>query len=278
MELKKNHWISMGIGGFIILISLFLAGTKFFFFFIGIGIIVAISPIVISTINETRIAAQKEEMFLEFARSLVESVKAGTPISKSIINIRNKPFGVLSENIKKLANQISLGIPLKAALEVFSRDINNKTVSRSIVLIGQAEQAGGDIGQILQAVANAVSMSDKLKKERLASINTLVVQGYIIFFVFIIIILVMQFKIVPMVSGMADVGTIEGVGITISGEPINPQDISNAFLYLLLIQGFFNGLTIGKLSEGDMKAGVKHSFALMLMSFLIATGANIFFG
>jgi len=59
---------------------------------------------------------------------------------------------------------------------------------------------------------------------------------------------------------------------------INPNEISNAFLYLLLIQGFFSGLTIGKLTEGDVKAGIRHSFALMLMSFLIATGANVIFG
>ena len=29
-------------------------------------------------------------MFLEFARNLVESVKSGTPISRSILNIRKK--------------------------------------------------------------------------------------------------------------------------------------------------------------------------------------------
>jgi len=49
-------------------------------------------------------------------------------------------------------------------------------------------------------------------------------------------------------------------------------------LYLLLIQGLFTGLTIGKLSEGNAKAGLKHSFALVLFSFLISAGANLIFG
>jgi len=48
-------------------------------------------------------------------------------------------------------------------------------------------------------------------------------------------------------------------------------------LYLLLVQGFFSGLAVGKLAEGTLKAGVKHSFALMILSFLSSTGANIFF-
>lgn len=278
MEIKKTHWIGIGVAAAIIIISLFLIGTRFFFFVFGMGIVIAIAPFVFSMINEARTSAEKEEMFLEFSRNLVESVKAGIPISKSIINIKDKPYGKLSGHIKKLGNQISMGIPMSMALQVFSKDVGNKTISRAIVLIGQAEKAGGNIEEILQAVAGAVSMSDKLKKERMASINTLVVQGYIIFFVFIIIVLVMQFKIVPIVSGISDFGAIEGIGISISGTAIEPQEISNAFLYLLLIQGFFSGLVMGKLSTGDIKAGIRHSFTLMLMSFLISAGANVFFG
>ena len=277
MEIKKIHWIGIVLLLIIIISSLFLTGTKVFFFIIGIGILAGVAPFVFSMIHETRIAAEKEEMFLEFARNLVESVKTGAPISKSIINIKNKSYGVLSGHVEKLANQISLGIPLNSALQIFSKEVNNKAISRALTLIGQAERAGGDIGEILESVAGAVNMSDKLKKERKAAISTLTVQGYIIFFVFMIIILVMQFQIFPMISGISGVGEIGGFGLT-EGRTIDQEEISNLFLYLLLVQGFFSGLTIGKLSEGSVKTGVKHSFALMLASFLVSTGANLFFG
>ena len=278
MRINKIHWIGI-IFSFVILISsLFLINTKFFFFLFGFALLVGATPFVVSSINETKIANEKEEMFLEFARNLVESVSSGTPISKSIINLKKKSYGVLSKNIKKLANQISLGIPLNTALQTFSRDVNNKTISRSLTLIGQAEKAGGDIGKILQAVAGAVTMSDKLKKERKAAISTLVVQGYIIFFVFIVIILIMQFKILPMVTGLAGTSLEGGFSGTTTSASLDPQEFTNAFLYLLLIQGFFSGLAIGKLSEGNIKSGIKHSFALMLVSFLIFAVANLFFG
>ncbi|MFA4952997.1 MAG: type II secretion system F family protein [Candidatus Pacearchaeota archaeon] len=277
MEIKKYHWFGIVVSLAVIGFSFLVYGTNLFFLLVGIGVLIGVSPFVISLIYESKVDLEKEEMFLEFARNLVESVKTGTPISKSIVNVKNKSYGVLSENIKKLANQITIGIPLSAALQIFSKDVNNKTISRALTLIGQAEKAGGDIGEILEAVAGAVSMSDKLKKERKAAISTLVVQGYIIFFVFLIIILVMQFKILPMISGIAN---IEGGGIPgISSGGANQFDqeaISNSFLYLLLVQGFFSGLTIGKLAEGNVKAGIKHSFALMLVSFLVSAGANLF--
>ncbi len=278
MEIKKIHWIGIVSSLIIMISSLFFMGTKFFFFIIGFGVLIGTSPFVFSTIFETRISNEKEEMFLEFSRNLVESVKTGTPISKSIINIKNKSYGALSEHVEKLANQISLGIPLNFALKVFAKDVNNKTISRSLTLIGQAERAGGDIGEILESVTGAVRMSDKLKKERKAAISTLSVQGYIIFFVFVIIILVMQFQILPMISGIADVGTIGIGGITTGGGGTDQEELSFSFLYLLLVQGFFSGLTIGKLTEGSVKAGIKHSFALMLMSFLVSAVANLILG
>ncbi len=282
MEIKKIHLLGIGAALIIIGLSFLFRDTKLFFLIIGIGVLAGVLPFVISLINETRIETEKEEMFLEFTRNLVESVKTGTPISRSIINLKDKAYGVLGQNVKKLANQISLGIPINLALQVFSKDVDNQTVSRTIILIGQAERAGGDIGEILESVAEAVSMSDKLKKERKAAISTLVVQGYIIFFVFMIIILIMQFQILPMVSGIAELGSIGGgtfanVGAG-GGEAIGQEDISNSFLYLLLIQGFFTGLTIGKLGEGGIKAGIKHSFALMLISFVVSAGANIVLG
>ncbi len=282
MELKKIHAVGMIASLVIIAIALlFLRESQLFFLLVGLGVLAASSPFVFSIIKENKISLEKEEMFLEFSRNLVESVKTGTPISKSIINVKNKNYGVLRVHIEKLANQISLGIPLNYALDVFSKDVNNKTIARALTLIGQAERAGGDIGEILEAVAEAVSTADKLKKERKAAISTLVIQGYIIFFVFIIIILVMQFQILPMVSGIAEVGVATGgvlgggTGELSGGEPIDQAEISSSFLYLMLIQGFFTGLTIGKLSEGSVKAGIRHSFALMLVSFLVSAAANI---
>ena len=273
MEFKISHWVGIILGLIVIGASFLFFGEGIFFFIIGIGILIMVAPFVFNTIRETSIANEKEEMFLEFARNLVESVKTGTPISKSILNIKDRPYGALSENIEKLGNQISIGIPLNRALDTFSKDVKSPTIKRALTLIGQAERAGGDIGMILESVANAVNTSEKLKKERKAAISTLVVQGYIIFVVFIIIILVMQFQIIPMISGSSAIGGLLGG----EGQAIDQGEISNAFLYLLLIQGLFSGLVIGKLSQNSIKAGIKHSFALMIMAFLSSAIANLFF-
>ena len=282
MKITRIQMMGIIVASITIIVDLiFLLHEKIFYFILGIAFIIGALPFFITFLLQTEKEKEKEDMFLEFSRNLVESVKTGTPISRSILNTKNKNYGSLTPHINKLANQISLGIPVKDALEIFARDINNRTITRAIALIGEAEQAGGEIENILESVAKSVSQTDKLKKERRASIYNLVVQGYIIFMIFIVIMLVMEFKILPMTSGLGGLGGAEelsGIGGFGGGAAISAEEISRIFLYLLLTQGFFAGLTIGKLAEGSIKSGIKHSFILMALAFLISTGAKAFFG
>ncbi len=195
--------------------------------------------------------------------------------------MRNKNFGSLTDNIVKLANQLSLGIPLSKSLDTFANDIGSLAVKRAITLIKEAEAAGGKIDAILDSVASSIYQIEKLKKERKAAISNLVVQGYIIFFIFIGIMLVMQFKIIPLADDVQNIGgdggaSLGGLGVIGGGEAVSSDELARPLLYMLLIQGIFSGLAIGKLAEGSIKAGVKHSFILTITAFLVSTGAKLF--
>ncbi len=260
-----------------------------FYFVLGIAFIIAGFPFFLFLIFETNKMREKEDMFLEFASNLVENVKAGTPISRAILNIRTKDYRSLNPYIQKLANQISLGIPLQVAFETFARDIGSDTISRAITIISESEKAGGQIEDVLESVVKSVSQIQKLKKERRSSMYALVVQGYIIFMIFIIIIIVMEFKILPIATGLGgtfgdaagggggDIVSQLGGGFA-GGQRATPEELARPFFWFLIIQGFFTGLIVGKLSEGKVKPGLKHSFILVVLAILINTGAKVFIG
>ncbi|MGC9309174.1 MAG: type II secretion system F family protein [Candidatus Nanoarchaeia archaeon] len=261
------------IGGGLI----FFRGDKLFFFLIAIALVIGALPFMISFILKQGKQKDKEEKFLEFIQDLVESVKSGTPVSKSILNVRNRDYGALSEHVKKLANQISMGRPLTAALSTFAKDTKSQTIGRAVTLISEAERAGGSIGEVLDAVSSSVSQVDELRKERKSAVYNLVVQGYIIFLVFIVIMLVLEFKILPMT---AEISTSEGEfgNMNIQPRKVDPNTFSVPLLIMILIQGFFAGLVIGKISEGSLLSGLKHSFILVALTLLITTGARLFLG
>lgn len=297
MKLKKAHWIGI-IAGFLTLIiasvlflnvfnlDIFTKNTKMFYFIVGIACVIGSLPFVFSTIAESEKEKEKNEMFLEFSRDLVEGVRTGTPISKCIINVRDKNYGKLTPNTKKLANQISLGIPVKDALTIFERDVSSSMVTRAITLIKEADKAGGEIEEVLDSVVASTAEIEELKKQRKSATYNLIVQGYMIFFVFIVIMLVMEFKVIPMTTGitaeMGDATGTEGMGVPGLGgfgaSTVSKEELTAPLLYLLLAQGFMAGLTIGKLAEGRVKAGIKHSFVMVVIALLASTGARAFLG
>src|SRR3989338_987872 len=286
-EVNKVEIIGLIIAFIIITLDfLFFFITNIFYFVLGISFLIAGFPFFVFLIIESSATEEKNRMFLEFARDLVENVKAGTPISKGIVNLQTKDYGPLNSNVRKLSNQISLGIPLKVAFDTFARDIGSSTISRAISIMSESEKAGGEVEDVLESVVGSVAQIEKLKKDRKNAIYGLVVQGYIIFFIFIIIMVVMEFKILPIAT---DVGTsvgsptpdvigISGFGKFAGEQKATPEQLARPFLWLLVIQGFFTGLVIGKISEGSIRIGLKHSFILMVFAILVNTGLKIFYG
>jgi flagellar protein FlaJ len=284
MKLQKMHWLGIIAGAITLLVALgfyLISDDRDLALFVGsIGITLIGFPFVLDIIFQTQHEDEIANMFLEFSRGLAESVSTGTPVSKSIVNMRNKNYGALSPYIVKLGNQISLGIPLHTALDTFAREVNNPVITRAVSLISEAERAGGEIDYILDSVARSIAEVERLKKERQSAISSLVVQGYIIFFVFIGIMLVMEFKILPLAVSVGQISMdAQNLGSIDAGtKKIDQKALPNLFLALLIAQGFFAGLIIGKLSEGKIKAGIKHSFILVVVALLISTGARNFIG
>ncbi|OIO40872.1 hypothetical protein COU56_03700 [Candidatus Pacearchaeota archaeon CG10_big_fil_rev_8_21_14_0_10_31_9] len=284
MKIKRGVIIGVIFGLIAIvtaLVFLFYFDSKnTFYFLLGVGVLILILPFVLSSMGQTKDEREKDEEFFEFSRTLVESVGSGTPISRSIVNMKTKNFGSLTPHIQKLANQIELGIPIQQALETFSYDTKSKSIVRAITLIREADRTGGNINVILDSVAKSVSEIEKLKSERRAAISSIVTEGYIIFFIFIVIMVVVEVQILPLTSSIAGISSSSGgfEGLNMGQNNFNPSEFSIAFLLLLIVQGLFAGLIIGKLSEGRIKAGIKHSFIMIAMAVLISTGSKIFFG
>jgi flagellar protein FlaJ len=287
MEIGKKEWIGIFAGAFIAVSSLLIFWDRrgILYFLLVVSLIVMAVPFLVSLLSIQSKEKEMEQKFLAFTRDLVESVKSGAPVSKSIINLRRRNYGPLTTHIQKLSNQLSIGIPLSNALETFSKETRSKVISRAVGLISEAERAGGKIETILESVVKSVNQIEILRKEKKAVVSNLVTQGYIIFIVFVVIMLVLEFKILPIVSDLAGspAGLNFGAGGA-SGLNLGEGDIgggkginfANPLFTMLVVQSLFAGLVIGKISEGDIKNGAKHSFVLLTITLLVVTGSRAF--
>jgi flagellar protein FlaJ len=278
--MKKRNLIYFGIGlVLIVLVLLFFNGpslTRFKYFFVSVIFVLMFLPFVISNNLSSRKQKEKDAKFLEFVRDLVENVKSGTPIAKAVLNVQARDYGALSVHVKKLGNQISLGIPLTSALINFANDSGSSVIKRAVGLISEAERSGGEIESILSSVSNSVDQTEKLKKEQRSAVFNLIVQGYIIFIIFILIVLVLQYLILPMTKELGNTGGFNDLNSSIKvGKQIN---FEMPLLTLLLVQSLFAGLVIGKISEGSLKEGIKHSFILICLTLIVSSLGGLLFG
>ena len=279
LRIKSRHIITMIVGLSIVLLDFILffgTNSRLFRPLIALGLFIASLQFWLDILRENKRQREIELKFIEFVRALVETVRSGIPIPKAILSVSKADYGALSPYIKKLANQIEWGIPLHDALKNFSFDSGNKVIKRSIAIVIEAEESGGNIDQVLQSVSNSVVQIRRLKDDRKSEVYSQLVQGYFVFFIFIGTMLVLQIYLLPQLTDIADVlvgfkgGSFESLlsGTEEKGSTIN---MSTLFIWLILIQGFFAGVMIGKFSEGELKAGLKHSLILMIVGYIVFT-------
>ena len=276
VKLKVGHVVGVCIG-------LILIGFSFYFLYplqsrwfkplLIIGAFLGTSQFLYDTIKENRKNLELEKEFLEFIRSTSDGVKAGIPIPKAICELSDSNFGYLTPHVKKLIHQIEWGIPLQEAFARFARDTNNKVIKRTMTIIIEAERSGGNVSTILDSVTNSVLQIRKLKEERKTNTFSQQIQGYIVFFIFILIMSVLQVYLLPqldVVGGSALSGVDSAFGFFGAGETAEATlDFTEIFSYLIIVQGFFAGLLVGLFSEGNLKSGLRHSLIMVILGYLI---------
>ena len=291
-SVRPSHLLIIGIGFVILVIdTLFFRSTAWFFPVLVLAVSVAWAQFWILLILKDKKRKELEDKFVEFVRNVVSSVKAGMPVPVAIRHVAYKDYGSLSPYTQKLANQLEWSIPLHKALWNFALSTKNGIIRRSVATVIEAEKSGGSIEDVLDSVARSVLEIRKLRDERRAMIYGQVVQSYIIFFVFLGVMIVIKDSLVPYLA-MMQTGSLQDLsksGINIIkgdvGELVKIVKIDygsfggffssvlawfasmqGVFLMLAIIQGFFAGLSIGKLSEDRISAGLKHSLILMTIA------------
>ncbi len=297
MEIRRMHIVMIVVALIILFVDFYLLmGTPTFVPMLAIAIVLGALPFIFDFLAKQQRNKDLEEKFPEFVRNLVGAVKSGMPAPKAIMAVSTTDYGALTPHVKKLANQIEWTIPLHKALLTFANETKNTVIKRAVSTVIQAEMSGGNIEDVLESVTNSVIEIKKIKERRRALIQSQIIQNYIIFAVFLIVMVVIQNMLVPYVANIEQKTMpgleAEGLGIMQTGlsgmtKKIVIQtdtlasfvktfgnwlvSLHGIFLMIAVIQGFFAGLVIGKLSEGELSSGVKHSLVLMIASFLIIT-------
>jgi flagellar protein FlaJ len=201
-----------------------------------------------------------EERFPDFLRDITENIKTGMTLTQAVIATKNTYYGALTPHIKKIVTKIDWSIPFDEVLREFSSR-TTPLIKKTVSTIVETYSGGGDITQILDATGKTIKEINKIRKERFSAIYSQMVTGYVIFFIFIGVLIILQKYLMPSLfvftSPEIGMGNVENI----------TKAYSDIFQWLILIEGFFSGLVVGKMAEGSLLAGLKHSFLLIVVGY-----------
>jgi flagellar protein FlaJ len=223
-------------------------------------------PVVLWKYLEYRKLRVIEEMFPAFLRDFVESMRSGMTIEQTMKSLKRNDYKELNPHVKRMAAQLDWGVSVETVLKKFAKATGSPLIGRTVSSVIESHRFGGNLTDTFEALNNATIEIERLKAERSMYLYSQVMTGYIIFFVFLGVIIALGKFLIPSLTTV----TIEGV--TAATEQSNlSAGYKDLFRNLILIQGLFAGLSVGKMSEGAIISGVKHSLIMIIIGIVVFT-------
>jgi flagellar protein FlaJ len=152
-------------------------------------------------------------------------------------------------------------------LKIFSEKVRSTPIRRSVSTIIETYKVGGKISDTLRAIGQSLIEINKIRQERSASVQSQLVTSYMIFFIFIFILLILKSFLLPSFGSMQMSPSLMGEE---EKSPLVPSELyTQTFINFILVQGFFAGLATGKMAEGSLIAGLKHSIVLIVIGYTV---------
>lgn len=208
-----------------------------------------------------------DAIFPDFVRDLAESRRAGMTFTKAILFASKGEYGILTPEIKKISQQVSWGGSVTDALESFAQRVNTKSIRRTITLIIEASNSGGNVADVLDVAAKDAREIKMLEAERRTNMASYVVVIYVGMFVFLAIVLILCTSFIPaMVGGEGSQGM---QGVMGGGSIASQNEISNVFYLACIVQAFGSALVAGVFEDGRFTSSVKHIFIMVFTTWIM---------
>jgi flagellar protein FlaJ len=208
-----------------------------------------------------------DSIFPDFIRDIAASRRAGMTFTKSILFTSKGNYGLLTNEIKKIAQQISWGSSVEDALRDFAHRINTNSVRRTVSLIIEASKSGGNVADVLDVAAVDAREIKILEGERRVTMATYVIVIYVGMMVFLAIIAILVGTFIPSLTTTG----VEGLSSTMGGlgGTIGQADIVQVFYAAIIIQSIGTGIVAGIFEDGHLQSSVKHVFIMVLVSWFV---------
>jgi len=259
---KKIAWVVSSFLGVIIIVTAFITlwGNPLFDEYLLLAVVVTVFPPAVLDYADYRWKKSIDNHLPDLLRSIVQAQKIGMTLPQAIEEASKRRYGPLTKELKKMMVQMSWGVSFEEALQSLGRRVDTALVRRIVPVIIEASRSGGRVEKVFDPLEKFVQTTLNFDKERKTQTRPYVAITYVAFFVFLFTI-VMLFK--TFFVRMSELSTTGFTAV------MTPGEARRIFFHMSAIQAFFGGLMAGKMGEGTVGGGLKHSVILLTCGYLV---------
>jgi flagellar protein FlaJ len=237
---------------------------------IVLGIIISLFPSAAAEFLDLRWQRGIDKNIPRLLREIAESGRTGLTLTRAIEVSADRDYGPLTPELKRVLAQISWGSNIEEAMRTFATRARTKLAQRTSTLITEVARSGGDTQEIMEQVNRHIGELQSIDRERQAQMRPYAVVVYIAFGVFLFtdIMLIRTFftQIIELQSQVLQ--TSGGAGVFGGVGTVDISRLKMIMFHATIIQAIFGGIIAGKMSEGKIGAGLKHTVLLLFITFM----------
>jgi len=191
---------------------------------------------------------------------LAECQETGMTLLQALEEASHRKYGPMTSELRKLVAKLSWGIELKEAMKSFGERLNTELTEKIVPLILEAIYMGGDLKTVFRSTAEFVKKMLDMRRERTSQLRPYLLITYTTTMTFLVIIVILhQSFFIPLSSSQN-----RFLSLTMSS-----KEFREVLFDLAVIEAFFGGLIAGKVAEGTVLAGLKHSAVLIVATLVV---------
>jgi flagellar protein FlaJ len=229
----------------------------------ALTLIVCVAPPAASAYLEAKNRYALEKMLPVFLKDIAEGRKMGLSPEKCIESLADRNYGHLTKHIRKMSYQLSWGLPIRKVLSTFNHEAKSWLTKVVGSIIMEVIDVGGGTLQSFVEMSKFTHTIDELERSKRSSLKPYIFIAYFAAILTVFSLLLTIFFITqPLTpSNLANPAVTKQTTLT------NTTDL---LLTAAVFQSWVIGLVAGKMGEGSVAQGFKHSLILVTLTVVAA--------
>jgi|GEM_PF-237115 len=206
-----------------------------------------------------------EEVLPEFLQLTAANMRAGMTIDRAMLFAMRPKFGIFATEIEHIAKATYTGEEFQNALLIFAQKYKSAVLSRSISLIIEGMNAGGEIAGLLTKIAEDIQDVRLLKKDMSASVATYIIFITVASVIAAPVLFALSTQLIGVITSLsgslgqaASSPSTMGIGISFSQVAIKESDFQIFSIAMLTVTCGFAAAIVATIKKGSVKAGITY--------------------